>query len=216
MRTEVVVCNAVGLARAAALLRAGELVAFPTETVYGLGARADQAEAVRKIFVAKGRPESRPLILHLASAEHAPAYVARWTAQAQALAQRFWPGPLTLVLERGPSIIDEVTAGGPTVALRVPAHPAALELLRACDFAVAAPSANLFGASPPRSGAEVLQGLGGRIAFVLDAGPIAEAVGGRPNGALGSTIVDLTCTPAKVLRYGALAATEIASVIELE
>jgi L-threonylcarbamoyladenylate synthase len=231
MQTELAPWTAINVLRAAELLRAGELVAFPTETVYGLGARADSAPAVRRIFAAKGRPEGRPLILHLGRVEDALDLVRHWPEQAERLARHFWPGPLTLVLERSAAVIDEVVAGGRTVALRMPAHPAAIELLARCAFPLAAPSANLFGAAPPRSGAEVLAGLGGRIPFVLDAGRIDQrelvgelecdeelvAASGRAASepALGSTILDLTRRPAVVLRHGALPVSELAEVVEL-
>jgi L-threonylcarbamoyladenylate synthase len=225
METELAPWTAANVLRAAELLRAGQLVAFPTETVYGLGARADSAVAVRRIFAAKGRPEGRPLILHLGRAEEALGFVTEWSERAERLARLFWPGPLTLVLERSAAVIDEVVAGGRTVALRMPAHPAAIELLARCAFPLAAPSANLFGAPPPRSGVEVLAGLEGRIPFVLDAGPVGEADGEEPSAgasgrseserSLGSTILDLTRRPAVVLRHGALAVSEIAAVVDV-
>jgi L-threonylcarbamoyladenylate synthase len=225
METELAPWTATNVLRAAELLRAGQLVAFPTETVYGLGARADSAEAVRRIFAVKGRPEGRPLILHLGRAEDALGFVTEWPERAERLARHFWPGPLTLVLERSSAVIDEVAAGGRTVALRMPAHPAAIELLARCSFPVAAPSANMFGAPPPRSADEVLAGLGGRIPFVLDAGSIGdEDVEGPPPEAsgrserersLGSTIIDLTRRPAVVLRHGMLPVSEIADVVEV-
>ena len=227
METELAPWTATNVLRAAELLRAGQLVAFPTETVYGLGARADSAAAVRRIFAAKGRPEGRPLILHLGRLEDALGLVAHWPEQAERLARHFWPGPLTLVLERSAAVIDEVVAGGRTVALRMPAHPAAIELLARCAFPLAAPSANLFGAVPPRSGVEVLAGLGGRIPFVLDAGSVNErehegdeepgsASGGSASQpALGSTILDLTRRPAVVLRHGALPVSELVGLVEI-
>src|SRR5262249_51533073 len=130
------------IARAAAVLRQGGLVAFPTETVYGLGANALDAAAVSRIFAAKGRPARNPLIVHVPDAGAAHPLVSDWPKPADRLAERFWPGPLTLVLPRSDRIPDEVTAGGPTVALRVPAHPVALALLRESALPLAAPSAN--------------------------------------------------------------------------
>jgi L-threonylcarbamoyladenylate synthase len=198
------------------LLRAGEVVAFPTETVYGLGARADSAEALRRIYQAKGRPTDRALILHLRSVEQAPSFVRHWSADAARLAERFWPGPLTLVLERSEAVLDEVTARGRTVALRVPAHPVALALLDACGFVLAAPSANRSGFRPPRSGRAVLDALGGRIPLVLDAGelpPLEGAAAGRE--LLGSTIIDLTEHPAVVRRVGALPPATLADHLAL-
>src|SRR4051812_2510705 len=130
------------IAQAAERLRRGELVVFPTETVYGLGADATNASAVEKIFDVKGRPSTNPLIVHVADAHVATRYATTWPAEAQRLAEKFWPGPLTIVLPKAPSIVSQVTAGLATVGLRVPNHPVALELLRVFDGPVAAPSAN--------------------------------------------------------------------------
>src|SRR5947209_3761128 len=142
MQTELIAVDAHApqadrIARAAAVLRGGGLVAFPTETVYGLGALALDAEAVGRIFAAKGRPANNPIIVHVADAAAARRVVADWPDAAERLAARFWPGPLTLVLPRGADVPDAVTAGGPTVAVRVPAHPVALALLRAVGAPVA-------------------------------------------------------------------------------
>src|SRR3954469_7955198 len=134
--------NPTDIQTAADLLRAGELVAFPTETVYGLGADATNADAVRKIFAAKGRPRTNPLICHVPEADVARRYAATWPAEATRLAEAFWPGPLTLVLPKAASIVDEVTAGRGTVGLRAPNHPLTLELLREVDLPIAGPSAN--------------------------------------------------------------------------
>lgn len=212
MRTELAPWTDAAIQRAAALLEADRPVAFPTETVYGLGARVDSAVAVRRIYEAKGRPESRPLIVHLLGREQAPAFAARWCSRADALARRFWPGPVTLVLERAAAVLDEVAAGGSTVALRVPSHPAARQLLGACSFAIAAPSANRFGGPPPRSGQAVLRALDGRIPFILDAGELPALSPPRPPV---STIVDLTRRPAVVLRDGAVSRDELREVIDL-
>ncbi len=184
--------------RAAELLRSGELVAFPTETVYGLGADASNPAAVRKIFEAKGRPSSHPLIVHLASRRE----VGRWTDElprfAERLAEKFWPGPLTLVVRRGPLVSPVVTGGQATVALRVPAHPVALALL--LDFAggVAAPSANRFGALSPTRAEHVRQDLGETVRCVLD--------GGDCDIGVESTIVDVSSGRAVLLRPGGLTA----------
>lgn len=218
MDTELRPADPDSLRRAAELLRGGELVAFPTETVYGLGARADSPQAVARIYRVKGRPESKPLILHLRSADQAPALATAWPDAAERLARRFWPGPLTMVLPRHPSVLDAVTACGPTVAMRVPAHPVALALLDACGLVLAAPSANPFGALPPRTARDVVQGLGGRVPLVLDGGTVGAPL---PDGAdaepaqLASTIVDLTRVPAVILRQGRLARAEIAALVEL-
>ena len=192
--------------RAAALLRAGELVAFPTETVYGLGADASNPQAVAKIFAAKGRPADHPLIVHLASA----AALDRWARDipeaARKLAAAFWPGPLTLILKRHRDVPDAVTGGQDTVGLRVPDHPLALALLRAFggaehashinDAGIAAPSANRFGRISPTCAEDVRAELGERVALVLDGGPCAVGIE--------STIVDLTCGEPRVLRPGAI------------
>ncbi|MCO6418597.1 threonylcarbamoyl-AMP synthase [Siccirubricoccus sp. KC 17139] len=173
------------VAEAAALLRAGELVAFPTETVYGLGGDARNGRAVAAIFAAKGRPHFNPLISHYPSAEAAFADV-QPDDRARALAAAFWPGPLTLVLPRRPGAAIDLLAGAglDTLAVRVPAHPLALALLRAAALPVAGPSANLSGQVSPTTPAHVLAGLGGRIAAVLDGGPCAVGVE--------STVLDLT------------------------
>src|SRR5919201_1890334 len=132
------------IAQAAEIIRMGGLVAFPTETVYGLGANAFNPAAVRKIFEIKGRPPTSPLIVHVESSEMAREVAADWPPLADKLAREYWPGPLTLILRKRPAISDEVTAGLPTVGLRVPRHPVALELIRAAGVPIAAPSANRF------------------------------------------------------------------------
>ncbi len=180
--------------RAAAVLRAGGLVAFPTETVYGLGANALDAEAVRGIFRAKGRPAEDPLIVHLAGAAELPEVARGIPGIVRRLATRFWPGPLTLVLPKGPAIPPEVTAGLDTVAVRVPAHPVALALIRAAGIPVAAPSANRFGRASPTCARHVLDDLEGRIHLVLDAGPTTVGVE--------STVLDLTGPRPTILRPG--------------
>ncbi|MBO1073069.1 L-threonylcarbamoyladenylate synthase [Roseomonas marmotae] len=185
------------LSRAAALLRAGELVAFPTETVYGLGANARDGRAVAAVFAAKGRPSFNPLISHFPEPEAAFAEVAA-DDRARHLAARFWPGPLTLVLPRRPeSRIDPLTGAGlPTLAVRVPAHPLARALLRQAGVPVAAPSANRSGQVSPTTAAHVLAGLEGRIAAVLDGGPCEVG--------LESTVLDLSTPRATLMRPGGL------------
>jgi L-threonylcarbamoyladenylate synthase len=182
------------IARAAALLRAGRLVAFPTETVYGLGADATNARAVAGIFAAKGRPSWDPLIVHVAEA----AAISRVTAEvpplAWRLAERFWPGPLTLILPRGEAIPPIVAAGGPSVGVRVPSAPVARALLREAGVPVAAPSANRFTHTSPTSASHVLADLDGRIECLVDGGPCAVGVE--------STVLDLTSSPPRVLRPG--------------
>jgi L-threonylcarbamoyladenylate synthase len=160
---------------AAALLR-GELVAFPTETVYGLGAHAFDERAVAQIFEAKGRPTFDPLIVHVADHASAELLVTEWPKAARRLAAHFWPGPLTLVLPKRAEVPDLVTAGEPTVAVRVPAHPLALALLRAAGVPIAAPSANLFGRISPTTAAHVEEQLGGVVKWILDGGPTTVGV----------------------------------------
>ncbi|MCX7566918.1 L-threonylcarbamoyladenylate synthase [Sulfitobacter sp. F26169L] len=195
-----------GLEQAATLLQGGALVAFPTETVYGLGADARQGEAVASIYAAKGRPSFNPLIVHLASIDAARNYV-DWTPQAEKLAQAFWPGPLTLVLplRDGHGLSSLVTAGLPTVALRVPAHPAAQALLSQFGGPVAAPSANPSGRISPTTADHVLSGLSGRIAAVVDDGPCSVG--------LESTIIGFDETRAVLLRAGGLATEDIENVL---
>ena len=196
--------------RAATLIRAGRLVAFPTETVYGLGARADDPAAVRAIFVAKGRPPGNPLIAHVADAATARALSADWTEAAERLAAAFWPGPLTLVVRKreGPGgIVAEATASGPTAALRVPEHPVALALLRATGLPIAAPSANRSTAISPTTADHVIKSLGGRVELVLDGGPTGYGIE--------STIVDVSRTPAVLLRHGAIPLAAILALLPL-
>ena len=202
---EVVAADAGAITRATALLRAGALVAFPTETVYGLGADARSDAAVAAIFAAKGRPAVNPLIVHYPSAE-AAAEDAVFDARAHRLAGRFWPGPLTLVLpRRGESAVSRlVGAGLATLAVRVPGHPVARALLSLAGVPVAAPSANPSGRLSPTTAAHVAAALGGRVALVLDGGP--TEVG------LESTIVDLAGR-ARLLRPGGLTAEDIAAEI---
>jgi L-threonylcarbamoyladenylate synthase len=170
--------------RAVTLLRAGGLVAFPTETVYGLGADAESSAAVRRIFAAKGRPKAHPLIVHIADAAELDRWTAAVPASARRLAEQCWPGPLTLVLRRSALACDEVTGGRETIALRVPDHPVALALLRSFGGGIAAPSANRFGAVSPTTAAHVRADLGDAVDLVLDGGPCAVG--------LESSIVDLS------------------------
>jgi L-threonylcarbamoyladenylate synthase len=175
--TEVRLADAEGIAAAAQILESGGLVAVPTETVYGLAARADSAEAVARIYAAKGRPDLNPLIVHVLGVEQAADY-AEFSLMARALADAHWPGPLTLVLPRraGAALAPAVSAGLPTVALRAPAHPAMRALLAAVDFPLAAPSANRSGFISPTTPAHVLASLDRRIDLVLDGGPTAQGV----------------------------------------
>ena len=179
---------------AAQLLRAGRLVAFPTETVYGLGANALDAAAVRRIYDAKGRPAINPLIVHVASHGAAAALSAHWTPLAEALAAAFWPGPLTLVVQRLPVIPDIVTAGGTTVGLRMPAHPVALALLEEAGIPVAAPSANRANGISPTTAEHVVSALGDAVDLILDGGPTTVGIE--------STVVDATGSAPRILRFG--------------
>jgi len=204
------------IARAAAILRAGGLVAFPTETVYGLGADASNPAAVAKIFAAKGRPQDHPLIVHLGSIELLPQWAREIPPAAQKLAAAFWPGPLTLILERARDVPDCVTGGQDTVGLRIPGHPVALELLKA--FAgeedgrrfsgVAAPSANKFGRISPTTAEHVRAELGAAVDCVLD--------GGECGVGIESTIVDLSRGRAVLLRPGEITPAQIATVLGAE
>lgn len=193
------------IAAAAALLRAGELVGMPTETVYGLAADALDPLAVKRIFTAKGRPADHPLIVHLPSAEHLPQWAAVIPKDALALARAFWPGPLTLILKRTADVPDEVTGGQDTVGVRVPAHPVALALLRAFDGGLAAPSANRFGRISPTTAAHVQEELGERVALILD--------GGACEVGIESTILDFSRDVPEILRPGAIGPEDIARVI---
>ena len=191
--------------QAAAVLRSGGLVAFPTETVYGLGANALDGEAVQGIFAAKGRPAYDPLIVHLAGPEALLDVVAEVHPLVATLAARFWPGPLTLVLPRGPRIPLTVTAGGPTVAVRVPSHPVALALIRAAGFPIAAPSANRFGHLSPTQAAHVLDDLDGRIDVLLDGGPTPVGVE--------STVLSLVTPVPTILRPGGVSREALVMVL---
>jgi L-threonylcarbamoyladenylate synthase len=164
------------IAAAAEIICAGGLVAFPTETVYGLGANALDEHAVKGIFRAKSRPDTDPLIIHLASAESLPYLVEEIPSAVGALSSQFWPGPLTLVLKKSKAVPSVVTAGGNTVAVRVPAHPVALALIEAAGVPIAAPSANRFGRVSPTSAAHVLADLNGRIELILDGGDTSVGV----------------------------------------
>ncbi len=193
------------IARAAAIIRDGGLVAFPTETVYGLGANALNDAAVAKIFDAKGRPAGDPLIVHLSSADAVITVAASVPEIAWTLMRRFWPGPLTLILERGRVVPLRVTGGGASVALRVPAHPVAAALLRAARVPIAAPSANRFSRPSPTTADDVAEDLGDRIDMILDGGPSTHGVE--------STVVDLTGPEPAVLRPGAITLEALRAVL---
>jgi L-threonylcarbamoyladenylate synthase len=193
------------IARAAGLLRAGRLVAFPTETVYGLGANALDPTAVGGIFAAKGRPSSNPLIVHVAEAALTGNVAAQWPETAARLAAKFWPGPLTIVVPRKPGLPDEVTAGGPTVAVRCPAHAVAQALIRAAGVPLAAPSANRSTELSPTRAEHVLKGLGGRIDMILDGGPCP--------GGIESTVVDASGPVVRLLRPGPITVPVLEEVV---
>jgi L-threonylcarbamoyladenylate synthase len=191
----------VSVEHAARLIRAGRLVAFPTETVYGLGANALDEAAVERIFAAKGRPRTSPLIVHVDSVEMARSLSSRWPDAAETLARRYWPGPLTLVVPKRPEIPDVVTAGLPTVGLRMPAHPLALALIRAAGVPIAAPSANRFTELSPTSAGHVPEALAD---YVLD--------GGVAQVGIESTVLSLVDRPL-LLRPGVIPLPEIEALI---
>jgi L-threonylcarbamoyladenylate synthase len=180
--------------KAAEIIRAGGLVVFPTETVYGLGANALDAAAVRKIYALKGRPSTSPLIVHVAGIEQARELAGEWREEAEQLAREYWPGPLTLVVPKRATIPDEVTAGLPTVGLRMPRHPVALALLNAAGVPIAAPSANRFTQLSPTTAQHVREAFGHDTPFLLDGGPCEVG--------LESTVVAVTGDGLEVLRPG--------------
>lgn len=191
--------------RAAGVIRAGGLVAFPTETVYGLGANARDADAVGRIFAAKGRPATNPVIVHVADEAQVRRVAGSWPAAARKLAAKFWPGPLTLVLAKSPDVPDVVTAGGPTVAVRWPAHPVAAALIREAGVPVAAPSANRSTELSPTRAEHVLRSLDGRIDLILDGGPCACGIE--------STVVDVTGGAVRLLRPGPITVPMLEDVV---
>lgn len=192
--------------RAAELLRAGEAVALPTETVYGLAANALDANAVARIFEIKGRPAHNPVIVHVADMEMAHQCAANWPALADKFARAFWPGPLTLVLPRSEKIPEIVTAGGSTVGLRWPSHPFIQAVIRECGFPLAAPSANPSNQISPTNAMHVLKGLGDKIPLVVD--------GGQSQVGIESTVLDLSVDPPRVLRPGIIHDESLRAVIE--
>jgi len=191
--------------QAAVILRAGGLVAFPTETVYGLGADARNPEAIRHLFVAKGRPADHPVIVHLARADAMPEWASRVPPAAVTLAAAFWPGPLTLVLPRAAHVLDLVTGGQETVAIRVPSHPVAHALLAAFGDGIVAPSANRFGRLSPTRAEHVRAELGSAVDLILDDGPTDVGVE--------STIVDLSGTRPVLLRPGGITPAQLTAVL---
>ncbi|MGQ0637108.1 MAG: L-threonylcarbamoyladenylate synthase [Planctomycetaceae bacterium] len=204
---KIIPATSAAIAYAAQRLRAGDLVAFPTETVYGLGAPALDSRAVARVFEAKGRPRFDPLIVHVAGLGAARGLVAEFPPAAEQLARKFWPGPLTIVLPKAAIVPDLVTAGRDTVAIRVPDHPVALELLRVADAPLAAPSANLFGRISPTTAEHVNEQLGDMIELILDGGPCRVGVE--------STVVQLTGGRARLLRPGGTPIEDVEAVLGL-
>jgi len=190
--------------KAAELLRAGEVVALPTETVYGLAANALDPSAVRKIFSIKGRPAHNPIIVHVVGTEMARSCAGDWPVLADKLAKAFWPGPLTLVVPKSTVIPDIVTAGGATVGLRWPSHPIIQAVIRRCGFPLAAPSANRSGEVSPTTAAHVRRSLGDRVPLVVDGGPAEVGIE--------STVLELTQSPPSILRPGMVHAESLAAV----
>lgn len=199
---------AAAVTRAADLLRAGGVVALPTETVYGLAANAFDARAVARIYAIKGRPAHNPIIVHVAGIEMARACVAVWPESASLLARSFWPGPLTLVLPRAPVVPDIVTAGGATVGVRWPSHPFIQAVIRACGFPLAAPSANLSNAISPTTAEHVRRHLDRELSLIVD--------GGSADVGIESTVIDLSTMPPRVLRPGMIHEPALAAALGLE
>ena len=204
-QTEIVDDSDWSIRLATTMLQAGHIVGIPTETVYGLAADAARPDAVARVFAAKGRPTDHPLIVHLDEAANLSDWARHVPSQASRLADAFWPGPLTLVLDRHPSVLDEVTGGQATVALRIPAHPVAKRILRAFGGGLAAPSANLFGRVSPTTACDVCAALGGGVDLVVDGGPCEVGVE--------STIVAFDGEEVVILRPGGVSPEAIASVL---
>lgn len=211
MKTEVLATHTrelflAAVQRAVVLLRAGHVVALPTETVYGLAANALDAKAVARIYEIKGRPAHNPIIVHVASVAMAKRCVIQWPPLADKFAKAFWPGPLTMVLPRAEQIPDNVTAGGETVGVRWPSHPFIQEVIRACDFPLAAPSANLSNQISPTNAGHVAKQLDGKISLIVD--------GGQAQVGIESTVVDLTANPPRLLRPGMIHEQSLLAVTE--
>lgn len=203
--TELIPATPENIARAAGIIQRGGLVAFPTETVYGLGANAMDVDAVARIFTAKGRPSTDPLIVHLGGREQITRVASFISPLVRTLAEAFWPGPLTLVLPKRSEVPDLVTSGLETVAVRVPDHPVALSLLRAAECPIAAPSANRFSHTSPTTAQHVWQDLQGRVDLILDGGETIVGVE--------STVLDVSSKPARILRPGGVTREALESVI---
>lgn len=191
--------------RAAGIIRSGGLVGIPTETVYGLGANGLDPEAVAGIFRAKGRPQDNPLILHIPEASWLGRYCREIPLAAYKLAERFWPGPLTMVLRRRPLVPDEVTAGLDTVGMRCPAHSVCRAIIQAAGVPVAAPSGNTSGRPSPTTAGHIREDMDGKIDAIVDGGPCSVGVE--------STIIDLTCTPPRLLRPGGITLEQLEEIL---
>ena len=204
MQTKILQSTPENLIFAAELIKRGEIVAFPTETVYGLGANGLNIDACRKIFTAKGRPSDKPLSLHVASLEMVER-VAKISSTAEKLFETFCPGALTIILQKNKIVPDFVTGGKSSVGIRFPANDVAISLIKLSDCPIAAPSANLSGKNPPKSAQEVFDNLSGRVEIILD--------GGQCQFGISSTIIDLSTDEPKILRHGAIPAEKILEVI---
>lgn len=202
------VVNSKQITQAVTLLKAGKLVAFPTETVYGLGADANNPAAVKKIFAAKGRPADHPLIVHIANSEQLTLWARDIPAIAWELAKQFWPGPLTLILKKADSVLDLITGKQDTVGLRVPSHPVAQALLQQFKDGIAAPSANKFGHISPTQAAHVQQELGNEVDLILEGG--ASTIG------IESTIIDVSGATPRILRPGAILPSQLNKIMPIK
>lgn len=199
--TQVLEANQEAIERAGEVIRGGGLVAFPTETVYGLAADVFNEQAVARVFEVKGRPANNPLPVQIASKDDLPRLVLEVPGIAERLMEKFWPGPLTLVLRASPEVLELVTAGTGKIGIRMPDHPVALALIRAAGTPIVAPSANSSGQPPPTTAEEVLEYLNGKIELVLDAGPTMLKVA--------STVVDVTESPPRIFRLGSISEEEL-------
>ncbi|MFH1065700.1 MAG: L-threonylcarbamoyladenylate synthase [Nanoarchaeota archaeon] len=198
--------EAILIKQAAEIIRRGGLVAFPTETVYGLGADALNAKAVEKIFEAKGRPENKALIAHIADKKDVYRLAKEVPKEAELLMKKFWPGPLTIVLKKSKIVPDITSAGMDTIAIRMPDHKVALALIKEAKTPIAAPSANMSGMPSPTDAEQVIENLSGRIDVIIDSG--------KTDIGISSTVLDMTVNPPKILRQGALSKEDIEKVLK--
>lgn len=207
MQTEILQATEKNLIRASELMKSGELVAFPTETVYGLGADGLNKTAREKIYIAKGRPSDKPLTLHVASLEQVER-VAKISETAEKLFKKFCPGPLTIILRKNKNLPDFVTGGLDSIGIRFPANEIALDLIKFSDCLIAAPSANISGENPPKTAEEVYNNLKGRVKIILD--------GGKCKFGISSTIIDISRDEPKILRVGAISEDSIKNFLDIE